>query len=1833
LRLRLLPALVAIGVLLALIPGAPAQAATQVPVLTSSNGEFQPARSDTGLAWEQNTRAQPKHYDAIYRSDGGPTIQVNQPGSGAAMGDIAGGKVIYQQYKGTLYTRRGRSDIYSYDIATGARSKVPGVNSKRWEYWPSMSGPWVLFARHKVVKNKEIRWLFLRNLDTGEQLRLDRVKAKIKRRFFIGPGQVNGNYVVWSACKPRCEVYRFDLITRTTQVITNPGAYQRAPSVTPGGTVYFSRGGKGCGDSVSLVRAAPDGSQEVMVQLQTGLDIFDTYSHMAPSGVTEVYYERDVCGQPAGGDIYKILDPELAGLTVNLVGSGSGTVTSSPVGINCEPDCAHDYPGGASVTLQAQPDPDSYFAGWTGACTGTGACTVTMDGAKNVTAMFELAGTITIVKDALPDATDDFQFTTTGGLSPSSFILDDDDELGSPSATSNTQSFTGLRAGTYTVTESNPPSGWQRAGIACVEDGIQNTTFGVTLASIQVEPGEEVTCTFTNAQDGTISVRKDALPDDGQDFRFDPSWQTADFFLDDDGNEDPLSNAETFTGLATGQTYTVFEENIPANWQLTDISCVGGGPNTSDAGVMATIGLDPGEAVVCTFTNQAVGSITVVKDAQPNHPQDFSFTATGLTPSAFTLDDDPVSLTPTNQQQFPGVNAGVTYTITEEPDPAGWQLDDITCVGGGGNTSDTGRTATIGLDPGENVTCTFVNQGIGSITVIKDAIPSNGQDFTFSSTGGLTPSTFTLDDDADPANSNQQVFLEVNAGSYTVTEGADPPGWLLTDITCAGGGPNTSDAGRTATIGLDPGESVTCTFTNQGVGSITVVKDAQPNSAQDFAFTAGGGLSPAGFNLDDDGDGTLSNQQIFSNVPAGVYSVTEGSDPAGWQLTDITCAGGGGNTTDTGRTATIGLDPGETIACTFTNTQEATITVVKDAQPNHPQDFSFTTTGGLAPPTFNLDDDADPGLANARTFTDLLPGNYTVSEGSDPAGWILEDIACTGGGPNTTDTGRTATIGLDPGESVVCTFTNQGQGSITVVKNALPNDAQNFSYTTTGGLTPSTFSLDDDDDPALLNQQVFSAVNAGSYTVTEGADPTGWQLTDLQCTGGGANTSTASRTASIGLDPGESVTCTFTNTQESTITIVKDAVNNSPQDFSFTATGLTSPAFNLDDDADGTLSNEQEFGDLLPQTYTVTEGADPAGWQLTDITCAGGGPNTTDTGRTATIGLDPGENVTCTFTNTQEGTITVVKDAVNDAPQDFSFTTTGGLTPPTFSLDDDADGTLSDTQVFGDLLPGEFTVSEAADPPGWQLTDITCAGGGSDTTETARTATIGLDPGENVTCTFTNTEEGSITIVKDAQPNDPQDFSFTTTGGLTPPTFDLDDDADGTLSNTRAFNDLLPGAFTVTEGADPSGWSLTNLQCTGGGADTTTAGHTATIGLAPGEAVTCTFTNSGVGTITIVKDAVDNSAQDFPFTTTGGLSPSAFNLDDDGSAPLSNQQVFTNVAAGLYSVTEGADPTGWQLTNLQCIGGGLDTTTAGRTATIGLDPGENVTCTYTNTEEGSITIVKDAQPDGAQDFEFDPSANHDPGTNFLLDDDADGTLSAQRTFTGLLPGTYAVDEVNMPGGWNLTSTSCTDSSAPGVINLGPGEDVTCTFTNTMSPNPPTISESFNKSDGAGLGPNLSWTDFHGVGWSTTGGQAYVPQGPEAPFIARANQDLGSADHYAEAPLALNPNGDGQAGVAVRCSSSAITCYFGLVSGNGTTPNMIGKMVEGVVTILTSENDPTGAGGVVRLEIVGSQLTLRVNGAVELAATDTEITTGTRTGVAGATEPGAARWSSFAAGTL
>src|SRR5437870_13812782 len=88
-------------------------------------------------------------------------------------------------------------------------------------------------------------------------------------------------------------------------------------------------------------------------------------------------------------------------LTITPAGTGSGTVSSSPLGISCGTDCSEPYASGTVVTLTAAPASGSTFDGWSGCDTASGAtCTVTMSGVRMVGATFSAEGVILAVNPA-----------------------------------------------------------------------------------------------------------------------------------------------------------------------------------------------------------------------------------------------------------------------------------------------------------------------------------------------------------------------------------------------------------------------------------------------------------------------------------------------------------------------------------------------------------------------------------------------------------------------------------------------------------------------------------------------------------------------------------------------------------------------------------------------------------------------------------------------------------------------------------------------------------------------------------------------------------------------------------------------------------------------------------------------------------------------------------------------------------------------------------------------------------------------------------------------------------------------------------------------------------------------------------------------------------------------------------------------------------------------------------------------------------------------------------------------------------------------------------------
>jgi len=129
---------------------------------------------------------------------------------------------------------------------------------------------------------------------------------------------------------------------------------------------------------------------------------------VAVNGATGNLYATPESGGTVNVEVFALGISSNRELTIQKTGNGTGTVTSSPAGIDCGSECSAEFEGGAVVELEATPESDSEFAGWTsisgdpGTCTGTTSpCEVTMSEAVELEAEFALkAPTVT---DLNPD--------------------------------------------------------------------------------------------------------------------------------------------------------------------------------------------------------------------------------------------------------------------------------------------------------------------------------------------------------------------------------------------------------------------------------------------------------------------------------------------------------------------------------------------------------------------------------------------------------------------------------------------------------------------------------------------------------------------------------------------------------------------------------------------------------------------------------------------------------------------------------------------------------------------------------------------------------------------------------------------------------------------------------------------------------------------------------------------------------------------------------------------------------------------------------------------------------------------------------------------------------------------------------------------------------------------------------------------------------------------------------------------------------------------------------------------------------------------------------------
>lgn len=150
-------------------------------------------------------------FKAMLRTPGGEVTQLNPDGVWASVGGIDRGVLAYA-------SGRTQADLRLLDLRTRKRLRLPrGVNTPKVEYDPSISGNWLLFGR--VRPDTDSLWadtsVVLVNLKTGESRVLSTGK---NYRTYTYPGQVNGDWVSFTACKfnkygPNCGVSRYQIST------------------------------------------------------------------------------------------------------------------------------------------------------------------------------------------------------------------------------------------------------------------------------------------------------------------------------------------------------------------------------------------------------------------------------------------------------------------------------------------------------------------------------------------------------------------------------------------------------------------------------------------------------------------------------------------------------------------------------------------------------------------------------------------------------------------------------------------------------------------------------------------------------------------------------------------------------------------------------------------------------------------------------------------------------------------------------------------------------------------------------------------------------------------------------------------------------------------------------------------------------------------------------------------------------------------------------------------------------------------------------------------------------------------------------------------------------------------------------------------------------------------------------------------------------------------------------------------------------------------------------------------------------------------------------------
>jgi hypothetical protein len=254
------------------------------------------------VAFAASRPGHPNQYDAYLRPAGMPRIKINGKGE-AFPGGFSGSTLIYQ------HVRNGQSDLAEIDTGTLVHSLPAGVNTRAWEWGPTISGDWILFGRIGR-RNPPARRIVLHNETTTQT----RVLAIYKGRppVVLFPGQVNGDWATWDRFIPNGgddSVFRYRISTRQTVQLPTPLRSAQGPaSVDSVGDVFYVRHRRGtCGVRTSIHEHTIAGSDVRLISIPAGSAVGSIYAVDEGGGTVTVYYDQGHCTGRANWNIYKIV--------------------------------------------------------------------------------------------------------------------------------------------------------------------------------------------------------------------------------------------------------------------------------------------------------------------------------------------------------------------------------------------------------------------------------------------------------------------------------------------------------------------------------------------------------------------------------------------------------------------------------------------------------------------------------------------------------------------------------------------------------------------------------------------------------------------------------------------------------------------------------------------------------------------------------------------------------------------------------------------------------------------------------------------------------------------------------------------------------------------------------------------------------------------------------------------------------------------------------------------------------------------------------------------------------------------------------------------------------------------------------------------------------------------------------------------------------------------------------------------------------------------------------------------------------------------------------------